>query len=207
MARGRIPAPGAQPAFSDGYDRYDNRSHGSFDEAPPPYTEYDDDDDGDDGDDTYGHDVNLRPLGLINGSYDITSSYVTSQWSHYRSDFHLELRLAGDSLWGRFDLGVLSGVMYFDRRPRASSRDSVPFTWRGRGDQGPIIYGDSNSGRLTFLGDGRIEGSIDYEELRFRGWRFPDQGTGGGTSAYTLENEWDGYSEDQYENERVSRWR
>ncbi|KAL6413320.1 hypothetical protein AUP68_02829 [Ilyonectria robusta] len=97
--------------------------------------------------------------------------------------------------------------MYFDRRPRASSRDSVPFTWRGRGDQGPIIYGDSNSGRLTFLGDGRIEGSIDYEELRFRGWRFPDQGTGGGTSAYPLENEWDGYSEDQYENERVSRWR
>ncbi|KAH7001272.1 hypothetical protein EDB80DRAFT_88010 [Ilyonectria destructans] len=209
MARGRIPAPVAQPAWGDGYARYDDNRHSPFNESPPPYTEYDDDDDDDDddGDDTYGHDVTLRPLGLINGSYGITSSYVTSEWSCYGSDFDLELRLAGNSLWGRFDFGVVEGVMYFERRPRAASRDSVPFIWRGREDQGPIIYGDHNSGWLTFLGDGRIEGSIDYQRLNFRGRRAPDEGTGGGTSVYTLENEWDGYSEDRYENERVSRWR
>lgn len=140
-ARGRILSSVAQLAFSDGYDRYDGNSQSSFDESPPPYTEYDDGNDNDDGDDTYGHGITLGPLGLINGSYDIAITVATPRGFYYRSDLDLELRLAGDSLWGRFNFGLVQGVMHFNMRPRAASHHPVPFMWRGREDQSSIVYG------------------------------------------------------------------
>ncbi|KAF7545205.1 hypothetical protein G7Z17_g9352 [Cylindrodendrum hubeiense] len=199
VTRGRISAQNAQPMYNDGYDSYGDDNHGPYDESPPPHSEYDEDSD------TYGN-VSIAPLGLINGSYDVTSSSVTSQWSHFGSDFGLELRIAGTQLWGGFDLGLFEGVMRFEERPRRSSRDTVPFTWRGREDQGPIIYGNYNHGWIKFLGGGRIEGWLDRQNISFRGRHIQGQGTGGGTTAHSFQDQWNGYSEEECERENRAHW-
>ncbi|KAL7784528.1 hypothetical protein V8C37DRAFT_395737 [Trichoderma ceciliae] len=172
-----------------------------FDEPPPPYGEYHE------GNSQSGETANLAPLGLLNGRYDISCPYVDSEWPSYGAEFSLVLTLAGSNLWGRLDLGVIEGVMYFDQRPRSSSFDEVPFHWRGREDDGPILSSDENiTGWIRFLGDGRIEGWIDYQGIHFTGHRLPHQGTRSEIDARTLQNEWREYSEDEYERLNQARW-
>ncbi|PTD07747.1 hypothetical protein FCULG_00007111 [Fusarium culmorum] len=143
--RGRIPVPPS----------------GDFD-APPPYSEfphqayYSDghspsnsyrsyDSDPDDGD-------SLEPLGLLNGDYEIIWSDAAERWDHYDPDnFELCLTLEGNKLWGQFNLGVYEGVLRLNQRPMRSSHDRLEFTWRGREDMGPVIYGNSNKGGWNSL--------------------------------------------------------
>ncbi|KAJ4181002.1 hypothetical protein NW755_011294 [Fusarium falciforme] len=214
MARGRIEAP---PHRSSGYD---------FD-APPPYSQYPEDAgyrsddysprggyqshsdnyDNDGYDDGYEDEASLAPLGLLNGDYEIDSEDVTSQWDYYHpDDFGLTLTLSGSSLWGRFNFGIYEGVFFIEDRPMRSSHDKVWFKWRGREDQGPIMYGDRNNGWIKFLGDGRIEGFLDAQSLSFQGRRFPDQPTRSRIDARSMKDEFDGYSEDEYERENRARW-
>ena len=149
----------------------------------------------------------MATLGLLNGRYDISSEEVTGQWPFLGSEFELVLTLAGSSLWGSFDLGVITGVLYFEERPRSSSHDRVWFKWRGREHEGPIIYGNDNEGWMRFLGDGRVEGWFEYLRIDFRGQRLPGQGTRSEIDARQMQDEWDEYSEDEYERERITRWR
>ncbi|CAG9946231.1 unnamed protein product [Clonostachys rosea f. rosea IK726] len=162
------------------------------DDPPPPYTMVEDNE--------------LAPLGLLNGDYHIRSSDVTEQWSHLGSEFDLTLTISGRQLWGRFDLGVIEGIMHFSERPWASSDEGVSFTWRGRENEGPIFYGGRNRGEIRFLGGGVIEGRFDYQGIEFHGRRVPDQGTRSSVSASNMEREWDDYNEDRYEEENRSRW-
>ncbi|KAI1111197.1 hypothetical protein F5Y14DRAFT_426130 [Nemania sp. NC0429] len=187
MARGRIPPPGA-------FDPDDDP-----DEPPPPYHEYDDD-----GYDNAPSSQSLEPLGLLNGRYDISSNEVSDQWGF--DDLDLVLTLSGRELWGKFDLGVVSGIMHFDERPWQSSRDPVPFTWRGEERDGPVYYGNSNRGWITFLGDGRIEGELDYMSLDFSGERVSGQSARSSVDAQSMLREWNGYSEDEYDRRNRSRW-
>ena len=205
------------------------------DEPPPPYSEvdqgsdshghegdscsqegdshgYDSDSCGQVGDsygedsDSYGEDGELRPLGLLNGRYDMTSSEVSSQWPSCGSEFDFVFTISGSSMWASFDLGIVEGVMYFAQRPMKSSHDRVPFTWRGEERDGPIVYGDENEGWIKFLGDGRIEGKLEWMGLDFRGRRLPGQGTRSEIEAYTLRSRWEGYSEEEYERLSRARW-
>jgi hypothetical protein len=208
MARGRLPAPvqnygDYDDDSSDDKQRYDNDDRhdndDGYDRPPPAYSEYQDDDD---------DDQPLGPLGLLNGRYEIDSPYVTGNWNHYdEDDFSLILTLAGQSLWGSFDLGIYEGVLRFDVRPYQSSHDRVHFQWRGREDQGPVIYGNDNSGWIKFLGDGRIEGYLDRQGIEFHGRRIPGQPTRSEVDSRTLQSEWNGYSEEEYERENRARWR
>ncbi|KAK1243239.1 hypothetical protein MKX07_003867 [Trichoderma sp. CBMAI-0711] len=172
----------------------------SFDDAPPPYDEFS-------GPSGHFDGPSLSPLGLLNGRYDISSPYVENEWPMYGSNFSLVLTIVGSSLWGRFDLGVIEGVLYIEQRPRASSYESIPFVWRGREAEGPILYDEwNNRGSLRFLGNGSIEGHFEYSDIHFEGQRLPGQGTRSELDARTLQNEWDSYNEDEYESERVARW-
>ncbi|KAI1083955.1 hypothetical protein F5B20DRAFT_360106 [Whalleya microplaca] len=213
-ARGRVaaPAPARNVIDLDGDDGFD------YGGPPPPYSEYADDGPQDDyyGDSygSYGYsddddqddssDTDLRPLGLLNGRYDLESQYVTSEWGD--TDFSLVLTLSGRELWGQFDLGVVSGILRFHERPWESSDEPVDFQWRGREREGPIIYGNDNNGSIRFLGDGRIEGELDFMSIEFRGRRRSNQGTRSEVEAGAMRYEWDGYNEDVYEEEERSRW-
>lgn len=153
-------------------------------------------------------DVDLPALGYINGDYDIDCPYVRSQWSFYDDvDFEMTLTLSGREVWASFDLGIVSGVMFFPERPWHSSQDEVFFKWRGREAEGPILYSDHNSGWIRFLGGGYFEGKIDYMSIEFQGQRMSGQDATSSRSASNLMSEWDGYSEEEYEYERVARWR
>ncbi|KAI8947418.1 hypothetical protein F4801DRAFT_512711 [Xylaria longipes] len=203
VARGRIPT-------SSAYD-----SNNDFDEPPPPYSEYDRSDDSrrydsgiryDDSDRSDGppSPASLEPLGLLNGRYEIFSHEVNDQWGH--DDFDLVLTLSGRELWGKFDLGIVSGILHFDERPWESSHDCLPFTWRGEETDGPIWYGNSHHGWIKFLGDGRIEGELDYMSLDFGGRRISGQNTRSEIDAHTMRREWDGYTEEEYERLNRARW-
>ncbi|KAI0385360.1 hypothetical protein F5Y04DRAFT_184105 [Hypomontagnella monticulosa] len=180
----------------------------------PKHEDSDDDDDDDDGppppysqfssSDPRSDSTSLQPLGLLNGRYNITSHYVTEQWGHINLD--LVLTLSGSQLWGRFDLGVMSGVFLLQQRPYVSSYDRLEFTWRGRELDGPIYYGSSNHGWLRFLGGGRIEGEIDFQGIEFFGERAPGQGMRSEIDVPTMRAEWNGYTQDEYERESRARW-
>ncbi|KAI1388891.1 uncharacterized protein F4822DRAFT_261508 [Hypoxylon trugodes] len=199
-ARGRIPGPSSSPGTHyHVIDSDSNEDRG----PPPPYSEYPSHDDSDN--DFTMHSRNLRPLGLLNGRYHMDCPYVAEQWDY--DSFSLVLTLSGTELLGRFDFGVITGVLRLPQRPWQSSLESLQFRWRGREDEGPIIYGDQHTGEIRFLGDGRIEGEIDYMGgIKFTGDRAPGQGTRSGIDAQTLKNEWESYNESEYEAENRGRW-
>ncbi|KAI0518410.1 hypothetical protein F5B22DRAFT_60876 [Xylaria bambusicola] len=179
-------------------------SHKDFDEPPPPYQEYDDNDDSDDDDDSPPPSSSLGSLGLLNGRYDIFSREVNDQWGH--EDFDLVLTLSGNKLWGKFDLGIVTGILHFDERPWESSDEPVPFTWRGEETDGPVWYGNNNKGWIRFLGNGRIEGQLDYMSLDFDGTRVSGQNTRSPIDAQSMQYEWNGYSEQEYDRQNRARW-
>ncbi|KAI1652062.1 uncharacterized protein F4817DRAFT_321955 [Daldinia loculata] len=195
---------------------------GSSNSPSPVKREYDDDNDDvkyEDSDDGYGYpsssyrnsadlhdddDEDLKPLGLLNGRYVLTSDFVTSEWGHI--NFSLVFTLSGTELWGRFDLGIVSGVMRLPQRPWQSSTESLGFTWRGQELEGPMIYGDSNHGSIRFLGGGKVEGKLDWMGITFEGSRVVGQGTRSEVDMSRMRAEWEGYNEDEYERENRSRW-
>ncbi|CAG9949502.1 unnamed protein product [Clonostachys rosea f. rosea IK726] len=184
--------------FDDVNDDFDGKNGNDCsdnDDPPPPYSESEHDED------TYGENVTLTPLSYINGRYAITCPYVAENYPLYGSAYVLVFAISGSSLWASFDLGVVQGVMYFPDSPRQSSYDPVPFKWRGREAEGPIMYGDQNQGWIKFLGDGRIEGQLQYHKISFRGRRRPGPAT---VNAVTMQNRWNGYSEEGYERKSCS---
>lgn len=187
--RGRIPA-------SSSYDDDD-------DDPPPPYLSYDQG-----AVDSGGgsEDGELPALGLLNGRYDMISS-VSEQWSCYGSDFDLVLTLAGDHLWAKFDFAVARGIMYFPKRPLFSSREPVPFRWRGVIDQDGVQWGDRHHGWVKFLGGGRVKGEIDFMGVTFEGRRMSGQGTRSEVDARSMEREWNGYTQAEYDRQNRARWR
>lgn len=154
-----------------------------------------------------GSPVYLESLGLLNGRYDISCPYVSEQWPRYGEDFELVLTLASRNLWGHFDLGVIRGAFFLDERPYRSSHNELSFIWRGREDEGPIIYGNSNRGSIKFLGGGRVEGHLDYQGIEFYGERLPGQSMTSDISPREMEREFEGYNEDEYARESRDRWR
>lgn len=180
------------------------------DDPPPAYTSYAGDFDDSQSSYTAGRGrqrQDLGPLGLLNGDYDVQSSYVSSQWPDLGTSFSLTLTLVGTELWGRFDLGVYEGVLRMDERPRRASRDEIEFRWRGRETDGPIVFGDNNWGSLRFLGDGYLEGRLDMQSIPFSAVRVSGQETRSSISAADLRSEWNEYSGNEYERQRRARWR
>ncbi|KAI1091685.1 hypothetical protein F5B19DRAFT_457186 [Rostrohypoxylon terebratum] len=156
------------------------------------------------GSDPNHRDVELRPLGLLNGCYGIEAPYVTDEWDH--TDLSLVLTLSGSELWGKFDLGIIEGILHFPQRPYVSSHDAVNFTWRGQELDGPVVHGNGNKGWIRFLGDGQIEGFLDWMRIEFHGTRLSGQGTRSDVEARTMQFEWNEYNETEYEQANRDRW-
>ena len=144
-------------------------------------------------------------LGLINGIYDISCPTVEGEWSC--QELTLTLALSGTTIWGAYDLGMFSGVLFVPSRPWQPSPEPLPFTWRGRENgEGEMRFGNGCDGEISFLGNGVVEGWISvYGHCKFRGVRRPEAGTNV-VSVGDLREEWDGYNEEAYEEERTGRW-
>lgn len=148
---------------------------------------------------------NPRPLGLINGVYDLSCPTVEDEWSC--TDLTIILTLEGTTVWGAYNLGMFSGIFFLPNRPLQASNEPLPFTWRGRENgEGEMTFGQDCKGEISFLGNGNIEGWISvYGRCSFSGVRTPEAGTMV-RSSRSMRDEWEGYNERAYEEERTGRW-
>lgn len=146
-------------------------------------------------------------LGLINGHYDIHCPTVEQEWPDYAQDMSLVLTLDSPGLWGAYDFGIFEGILRLNTRPWEPSSEGIQCSWRGRENgEGEMSFGDHCQGEVVFWGDGRIEGWLSlYGRCDFVGVRRPGPGTPI-RSAGSMRQEWDGYDEDAYEEERRGRW-
>lgn len=144
-------------------------------------------------------------VGLINGIYDLSCPTVEGEWSC--TDLSLILSLDGTSVWGAYDLGMFSGIFLLPDRPWQASNEPLPFTWRGRENgEGEMRLGHGCKGEISFLGNGNIEGWISvYGRCAFEGVRRHEAGTAVRTPR-SMREEWEGYNERTYEEERTGRW-
>ncbi|KAI4194776.1 MAG: hypothetical protein LQ350_007572 [Teloschistes chrysophthalmus] len=147
-------------------------------------------------------------LGLINGYYDISCPHVEYMWPNYSENLSLILCLESPHVWGAYDFGMFSGILRIGSRPFEVSNDPLPCRYRGRENgEGEMDFGDHCSGAIAFLGDGNIEGWLNFDgECHFQGVRRPYLGTAVRNAA-SMKQEWDGYDEEEYEAARVGRWR
>ncbi|KAL9005518.1 MAG: hypothetical protein Q9188_001720 [Gyalolechia gomerana] len=146
-------------------------------------------------------------LGLINGIYDISCPTIEQEWPSFSSDLTLILTLDTPSVWGAYDFGMFCGILHLPQRPY-STLDELELRWRGRENgEGEMSFGENCGGVLCFRGNDRIEGWMNlYGECWFEGIRREEAGTLVRTAG-SMREEWEGYCEDEYEQERVGRWR
>ena len=129
------------------------------------------------------------PLGFINGIYDVSCPSIEGEWDC--TDLTIILTLDGTAVWGAYDLGMFSGILFLPQRPYQASDVTLPFTWRSREEgEGEM---SSGQGEISFLGNNRIEGWIGvYGRCKFEGVRRAEAGTAV-RSARTMKEEWAGY--------------
>lgn len=144
-------------------------------------------------------------LGLINGIYDLECPELAANFGD--DDFTLTLTLDSPGVWAAYDFGQFSGIMRLSERPWAAG-DTCFFYWRGREHgEGEMSFGDYCHGEITFGGDGGVQGGMNlFGGCTFHGFRRPGPGTPGRTAA-SMRMEWEEYCEENYERERVGRWR
>ncbi|CAF9918764.1 hypothetical protein IMSHALPRED_004407 [Imshaugia aleurites] len=153
------------------------------------------------------HTPNLPAVGFINGIYDLSCPTVAREWGS--TDLTLTLALEGTTVWGAYDLGMFSGILFLPNRPWHASNEALPFTWRGRENgEGEMSFGHGCQGEISFLGKGRVEGWISvYGRCAFTGVRRAGAGTvATARPARSMKGEWEGYNERTYDEERSGRW-
>lgn len=140
----------------------------------------------------------------MNGFYSLSCPYVTEEWPHYGDEFELSLSYDGSFLWGRFDFGVIEGVLRIDSPPKRPTTRQVSFSWRGREAEGETFW-DRQDGWIKFLPSGKVEGYIDYQSITFSGRRdaYDERDN---AEPCVLVQEWEDYTEGNHEWERRARW-
>ena len=144
-------------------------------------------------------------LGLINGVYDITCPEI--EGNRDCDELTLTLTLDSPGVWGAYDFGMFSGIMYIADQPRVAPTNDIALQWRGRENgEGEMSFGESCDGEISFLGHGHLEGWISlYGNCHSQGRRRDGPGTAI-RSAKSMRDEWEEYNEDAYEHERRARW-
>jgi len=146
-------------------------------------------------------------VGDYTGCFEVSCPTVVSEWpDHCDSDsLTLELGVHGKALWGKYDLGMFSGIILFSRIPTVSN-EFVPCSWRGRENgEGEMSFGEYCTGTIAFLPNRKLAGTLSvYGDLAFAG-------TGWGSKVSSEEvkswkNEWEEFNDDRYEYERRARW-
>lgn len=152
----------------------------------------------------------LGTLGLINGRYEVRSQDIYGWPDQFPEDvFNLILCLAGGSVWGAYDFGLIYGIMHIPQRPLRASYDRIPLQWRGRDrGEGDVSFGPPDGGWIQFLGNGKIEGEFNcYGRSRFFGHRVSGYERRAPRDASSMQDEWFRYNESEYERRIVDRWR
>jgi len=149
----------------------------------------------------------------VGGKYAIIAPYLAEQWPDSSSG-DLELSLSpslgtGRHLWGSFNFGIVTGVIRGGAPPK-SVRGTVAFLWRGHEEgEGQMEYGPENKGTLTFLGNGKLRGTMSggfMEPFVFTGVQEPRKNVNLAEHVKEWKEQWRGINDRSYEAAGVSRW-
>jgi len=193
---------------TDGHGGY---SYGNDDDDTPPSPLYPGNT-GRDSDDSFGgRNTSNRPLypplGLLNGHYEVRNPRGVNL--NQPSPFSLILTLDGNKLWGWIDMGDITGIICLSHRPYEASDDKRGVLWRGHyhDDDGIRRYRDGSRSQpcqyITFLGGGRIRGSLRYAYAReayreFEATRVSGQGTRSEISPTEMRRRWEDFEYKDY---------
>ncbi|VDB97876.1 unnamed protein product [Peniophora sp. CBMAI 1063] len=150
----------------------------------------------------------------VRGEFAVKAPYLAEQWDDASGDLTLMLspsRGTGKHLWGSFDFGIVKGIIRAGAPPTTVGA-TVAFKWRGHEQgEGQMEFGEENKGTLTFLGNGKIRGTMvggfmsefvfsaiqDRESLRSVVWNM---------HVKEWKEEWRGINDRTYNAARVGRW-
>lgn len=138
-----------------------------------------------------------RSVGLVNGSYDVRCRYIEDGWSDACSKgLSLVITLDGARVWAEFNFGVWTGIMLLQGNPTHGLGRGLPLAWRGHKiGQAERSSSTNNSGFVSFLGDGKVEGYLTNmfdEKCDFQGLRQPGLCAALRT-ARSMRDEWESY--------------
>jgi hypothetical protein len=146
------------------------------------------------------------------GRYDVVVPYLRDNYGASDDSDSYSLAIApgsgGKVIWGEFDFGSFEGYLRstsFDRAAR-----TITFHWRGRENgEGESTFGDNNIIKITFLDDKTFEGYAEgdfFEQCEISG-RYESKGGNPRHNVNSWEYQYKSLDEDNYERERVARWR
>ncbi|KAF9031000.1 hypothetical protein BDZ89DRAFT_1064322 [Hymenopellis radicata] len=144
------------------------------------------------------------------GQYAVEAPSISKQWDYGDNKYVLKLALSSKTshLWGTFEFGVISGVIRSKGSVTSGSR-SINFQWRGREEgENVISLGSDNSGRIEFLVNGNIKGTIntDLGKFAFTGKKMVRENVVWSMSIANWKYEWRSTNESAYECENKGRW-
>ncbi|KIJ97870.1 hypothetical protein K443DRAFT_681238 [Laccaria amethystina LaAM-08-1] len=121
------------------------------------------------------------------GAYDVYAPKLSEEHQEARKVLSLETgpSSTASQSWASFDFGVVQGILRSFSPPPKALGEKVYFLWRGN-IKGEMKFGDDNIGVVTFLGDGKIQGSMDgagFSKFNFFG-RLKTRMTGIGEKAH-----------------------
>lgn len=95
------------------------------------------------------------------GAYDVHAPKLSEEHQEARKLLALETgpSSTASQLWASFDFGVVQGILRSFNPPPKAVGEKAYFLWRGK-IKGEMKFGDDNIGVVTFLGDGKIQGSM-----------------------------------------------
>lgn len=121
-------------------------------DAPPPYTEYDNEDDDDDHDSMSSQG---QQVVQISGTYTISSS------SSHSAELLFRLSHPHDQLWGRFAIGLKTGIIRLDNIDDIAGSVRKSFGWRSEDcDTDQLRFGKGCDGWIEFDGRDGVRGAF-----------------------------------------------
>jgi len=104
-------------------------------------------------------------------TFDLSCPTAVSEWPDHCDplSIYLQLGVHEGALWGRYDLGIFSGIVLFSHIPTVSN-EFVPCSWRGRKYKEGMSFGKDCTGKIAFLPNRRLAGTLNvYGDLAFGG--------------------------------------
>ncbi|KAJ3500177.1 hypothetical protein NLJ89_g9907 [Agrocybe chaxingu] len=115
--------------------------------------------------------VATLPLSEWAGIYKVRSPELADEWPEECSGnlkFEAYPSSTSAHLWAHFNVGIISGVMRSISKPPTSVTEEILIEWRGRelGEQAMLVN-EWNRGILVFLGEGKIQATIQGDEANY----------------------------------------
>ncbi|KAI0027547.1 hypothetical protein K488DRAFT_90731 [Vararia minispora EC-137] len=142
------------------------------------------------------------------GDFVVTAPELGRQWDVASGELTLKLSPSstGRHLWGRFDFGIVSGVLRCDVLPTTVNSSCI-FTWRGtESGENEMTFSDFNTGTITFHGGGHISGTIAadlFQSVEFTGAQSQKTWL---KQVKAWKGEWRSINERTYHAASIARW-